>query len=213
MNIDTISDVAEKNINDYMGLVETIAKIEYGRLTSSAHLIDYSELVNIGAITVHLILSNNKTQEHNNSYMSTAIKWAIRNELRRRYKWYSFKSTSPKEKSVEVDVEERSQIRETVYEAILSIEELASAENPTQIRDESHTPFEMLEFRELSNAIKVAMKTLPEREKIILESRFFNDKKIKDIAKEYNISSSRVSRIIQSSLDKVKEKLNKQELI
>ena len=37
------------------------------------------------------------------------------------------------------------------------------------------------------------------------------DKKLKDIAVEFNISQSRISRIIQNALDKVKKELLKQE--
>ena len=37
------------------------------------------------------------------------------------------------------------------------------------------------------------------------------DKKLKDIAVEFNISQSRISRIIQNALDKVRRELQKQE--
>lgn len=203
----------EKNLKDYLELVETIARIEYNRLTSAHHLIDYSELVNIGAVTVYMIISSNKSDSYNNSYISTAIKWAIRNELRRRYKWYACKSNNPKECNDELTETEHDQIRETIYETILSIDDLASADNPTQVKDNAHTPDESLEFSELSKAIKAAIKFLPERERIILENRFYKDKKIKEIADEFNISSSRVSRIIQASLDKIKSRLQKDGLV
>ncbi|OGI02660.1 MAG: hypothetical protein A2104_08695 [Candidatus Melainabacteria bacterium GWF2_32_7] len=210
----------EKTVNDYIELIETIARIEYTRLKTSSHLIDYSELVNIGAIAVYVILTNSKYNDFNISYMSTAIKWAIRNELRRRYKWYAFKHPSHKEDTKEVlessgELEEldQSEIREVIYGAILSIDDLADAENPVQIKDSSLTPEESLEFRELNKAVKNAMKYLPPREKMVLETRFYKGKKIKEIADDLKISSSRVSRIIQSGLDKIKENLRKQELI
>jgi len=208
------NNLTEKNLKDYLELVETIARIEYNRLASSHHLIDYSELVNIGAITVHLIISSTQSESYNNSYISTAIKWAIRNELRRRYKWYACKSnTAAKDNPTELTQYEHNQIRETIYETILSIEDLASAENPTQVKDTAHTPAESLEFLELSKAIKAAIKSLPDRERIILENRFYKEKKIKEIADDFNISSSRVSRVIQASLDKIKIKLLKDGLI
>ena len=89
-----------KSINDYSSLIETLAKIEYNRLSSS-HLIDYSELVNIAATAVHVVLNSHKGYEYNISYISTAVKWAIRNELRRRYKWYSLKTKQAKEDDTE----------------------------------------------------------------------------------------------------------------
>jgi RNA polymerase sigma factor (sigma-70 family) len=208
-----------KTLNDYVDLIETVAKVEYNRLSSSSHLIDYSELVNIGAIAVHIILTSSKKNDFNTSYMSTAIKWAIRNELRRRYKWYTFKHTESKDDSdmhnmaEDITEMEQAQVREAIYETILSVDNLSENENPTQIRDTSFTPEENVEFGELSKAIKRAIKNLPPREKIILEGRFFNGRKIKDIAKEHKISSSRVSRIIQTGLDKVKNELKKQGLV
>ncbi len=213
-----------KTINDYIELIETIARVEYSRLSISSHLIDYSELVNIGAMAVHILLTNNKkSTEFNISYISTAIKWAIKNELRRRYKWYSFKHSKHKEELSEFeknnesakDIEElsKTQVREAIYETILSIDELADAENPTQIKDSSFTPEENLEFKELNSAIKRALKKVPQRERMVLENRFFKNRKIKDLADEMNISSSRVSRIIQSGLDKIRAELKKQELV
>lgn len=210
---------ASKNLHDYAELIETIARIEYNRLSSSAHLIDFSELVNIGSIAVHVIFSSQENCEYNTSYISTAIKWAIRNELRRRYKWYSNKYRAEEdhemfeqatEKELEVD---KGRVREAIYETILSIEELSEAENPVQIRDTSFTPDELLEFSEMSKAIKRAISKLPPREKMIIESRFFKNKKIKDIAEELEISSSRISRIIQTALDRVKKDLIRHEML
>lgn len=209
---------SSKNLNDYVELIETVARIEYSRLSSSSHLIDFSELVNIGALAVHIILTTHKGNEFNISYISTAIRWAIRNELRRRYKWYSYKSQKEDneeilEHSEEIAEVNHSQIREAIYETILSIDDLADAENPTQIKDNALTPEENLEFSELSKAIKAAMKVIPPRERMVLENRFFKGKKIKELADEMKISSSRVTRIIQSGLDKIKNELKKQDLV
>lgn len=77
------------NLRDYKDLIETIAKVEYQKFSSS-HLIDLPELINIGNHTLYILFkSNKKNIEYNNTYLATAIKWAIRNEVRRRYKWYS----------------------------------------------------------------------------------------------------------------------------
>jgi len=210
---------AVKNLNDYADLIDTVARIEYNRLSSSNHLVDYSELVNIGAFAVHIILTTNKESDFNVSYMSTAIRWAIRNELRRRYKWYSFKHKVQKEETEGLDNTDETvnvnheYVREAIYEAILSIDEMADPDNLTQIKDKSITPDEILEFGELSKAIKEAIKKLPTREKTILESRFYKGKKIREIASDLKISTSRVSRVLQTGLDKVKTELQKQELV
>ena len=166
--------------------------------------------MNIGIHTVHKILSSAKKEnEFNNSYLSTAIKWAIRNEIRRRYKWYSLKTQ--KEKAI--TDETAGEIREAVYKTILSIDEMADAENPTIIKDFRRTPEENLLFVELKIHVKEAIKKLPQREKDLIEAKFFKDKKLRELSDEYNISASRISRIIQSGLNKIKSELAKKNLI
>lgn len=189
------------NLKDYSNLIETISKIEFSKI-SSYGLIEYPELVNLATHTVYVILNNKNPQLYNNAYLTKAIKWAIRNEVRRRYKWYTLKNNTPVN---------NSEIRETVYKSILSVEEMADAENPVIIKDNSQTPEEQAEFAELKERIVIAIQHLPERERGLVEAKFFQDKKLKDIAIEFNISQSRISRIIQNALDKVRKELQKQE--
>lgn len=206
--------MAQKTVNDYVELIETVARVECNRLSS--HMVDYSELVNIGALAVHMLLTSNPGTEYNISYLSTAIKWAIRNELRRRYKWYTLKQTkqaSGEEDDGQAQQQQQAKIREAVYETILSVDEMAEAENPMEIKDGSSTPEESLELSELNKAIRKSITKLPPREKLVLEKRFFQGKKMREIADELKISSSRVSRIVQAGLDRVKNDLGRQGLI
>ena len=57
------------------------------------------------------------------------------------------------------------------------------------------------------------MKKLSQRERELIEYKFFKDMKLREIAEEFNISQSRISRIIQSGLDKIKRDLKKQGII
>ena len=57
------------------------------------------------------------------------------------------------------------------------------------------------------------MKKLPTREREHIEYKFFKKKKLREIAEEFNISQSRISRIIQSGLDRIKKDLAKQGII
>ena len=59
---------------------------------STSHLIELPELINIGTHALYILFKNNPPEKYNNTYLSTAIKWAIRNEVRRRYKWYTLKN-------------------------------------------------------------------------------------------------------------------------
>lgn len=204
MNVENkVSAITKFNIKDFMPLIETVVKVEIKKF-NVPHLIEYSELLNIGIQVVHTLAKTSKMECFNNSYISTAIKWAIRNEVRRRYKWYTLKT-----QTVKLDDENHEEIREAVYKTILSVDELADAENPTIIKDSRRTPLENVELAELSCVLKEAINKLPAREKELLESRFFKEKKLREIADEYGISQSRISRIIQSGLNKLKKELQK----
>jgi len=196
------------NLADYKELIETLAKVEYKRL-SSQHLAEYEELVNIATQVIHKICSSAKPDQYNKTYLSTAVKWAIRNEIRRRYKWYVLKNKQP-------DLlanQDPGEVRAAVYKTILSVDELAEGENPVQIKDKKQNPEEQLVFGELSSAIKKAMKLLPPREKEFIEAKFYDEKKLWEMAEEYNLSMSRISRIIQSGLNKIKKELIKNKLV
>lgn len=196
------------NLREYKNLVETIAKVEYQKFSVS-HLVELPELINIGNHTLYLLFKNNFPENYNTTYLSTAIKWAIRNEVRRRYKWYSLKNR----KTVENSDTEEQEVRCEVYKTILSIDEMQDAEVPTQIKAEEKTPEEAFEFGELKTQIIESMKKLPKRERELIEYKFFKEKKLREIAEEFDISQSRISRIIQSGLDKIKKDLKKQGII
>lgn len=191
------------NLAQYKELVETISKVEYKKF-SNLGLIEFSEVISLANYTVYYLINNSRNKDlYTTAYLTKAIKWAIRNEMRRRYKWYVMKN---QETSLE-----HEKIKDAVYKTILSIEEMADAENPTLIKDNHRTPEEKAEIVELKNRICEAMKKLSQREQELIEAKYFYDKKLKDISAEFNISQSRISRIIQNALDKVKKELLKQE--
>ena len=190
------------NLSQYKELIETISKVEYKKF-SNLGLIELSEVIALANYTVYYLVSNSKNKElYNTAYLTKAIKWAIRNEMRRRYKWYVMKNQ---------ETDEQEQIKDAVYKTILSVEEMAEGDNPTQIKDSRRTPEEKAEIVELKNRICEAMKKLSQREQDLIEAKYFYDKKLKDISVEFNISQSRISRIIQNALDKIKKYLLKQE--
>ena len=109
--------------------------------------------------------------------------------------------------------EEGEDLREEVYKTILSIDEMQDAEVPTQIKAEDKTPEESIELTELKAEIIESMKKLPQRERELIEYKFFKDKKLREISEEFDISQSRISRIIQTGLDKIKRDLKRQGII
>lgn len=198
--------VQNVNLKDYQNLIETVCKVEASKMASTSHLLDYLEMVNIGTQTLYILFKHKSPDSYNQSYLSTAIKWSIRNEVRRRYKWYSMKQKRD-------IMEDTDGIREAMYKTILSVDEMADAENPTIIRSTDRSPEEMLMFTQLKSKVEALMETLPEREKEFIEQKFFKDKKLREMSEEYQISPSRISRIIQSGLNRIKKELAKQEMI
>lgn len=205
---ETENVVRKFNLADYKDFIETLAKVEYKKM-SAQHLAEYDEIVNIATQVIHKLCSCAPPEKYNKSYLSTAVKWAVRNEMRRRYKWYVLKQ---KQKDNMFANQDPTNLRAAVYKTILSVDELSENENPTQIRDTHETPEEQAVFGEMSHAIKEAMKILPPREREFIEAKFFDEKKLREMAEEYNLSPSRISRIIQSGLNKIKKELIRRKL-
>ncbi len=211
-------------IKDYIEIIEKVAKVEHKRIPS--HMVDYDELVSIGIIAIQVMIKD-KTEEqlarYNNAYIATAVRWAIRNELRNRYKWYSLKHTNvDQEENQDNDEGETDngitpgKVREAIYETILSIDSLAAAASDNDspfdfIKDPAALPDEKAEISELGRVIREAIAKLPQKERTIIEYRFYRNMQVKEIAEQIGLSSSRITRIIQASLNTVKEYLNKRE--
>lgn len=205
-DLDSINKEREGRINlsHYKDLIETIAKVEYKKF-SNLGLIDLSEVINLATYTAYYLINNSSNKNaYNEAYLTKAIKWAIRNEMRRRYRWYVMKNN---------ESAEQEKVKDAVYRTILSIDEMAESDNPTIIKDLARTPEEKAEIVDLKSRILEIMQKLPQREQDLIEAKYFYDKKLKDISKEFNISQSRISRIIQNGLDKIKKELLKQENI
>ena len=58
------------SLREYNDLIETIAKIEFKKL-SSGYLIDFSELINIGTQVIHHLCTSSNIENYNKSYIST----------------------------------------------------------------------------------------------------------------------------------------------
>lgn len=205
--------VSKSALAQYLPLVERVAKVEYRRIPS--HMVDYEELLSIGALAIQALLKNKTPEEIarlNTSYLATATRWAIRNELRTRYKWYTLKHKQQEGEGEESEGGNgEGQVREAVYQTILSIDSIQEGSDGEAsydfIADGSATPEEQLEITELGRAIKSAIEALPPKERTIVEYRFYRNMQVKDIAAEVGLSSSRITRIVQASLNAVRDYL------
>ena len=213
----------KSKIKEYIEIIQKVAKIEQRRIPS--HMVEYEELVSIGIIAVQCMIKNKTTEQlekYNSAYIGTAVRWAIRNELRNRYKWYTLKHAK-----TEGDAEEFSEstdgldvspikVREAIYETILSIDSLAAASSDNDspfdfVKDTSAMPDEKAEITEMGRMIRDAIATLPQKDRTIVEYRFYRNMQVKDIARQVGLSSSRITRIVQASLNQVREYLQSKE--
>ena len=209
----------DKNkLQEYIDIVQKVARVEYRRIPS--HMVDYEELVSIGILAIQVLVQNKSPEQlakYNAAYVATAVRWAIRNELRIRYKWYSLKHKNDEEGAdVEEQTDETTKVREAVYETILSIDGLAAAASDNDspfdfIKDNHAMPDENAEISELGRMIRAAISKLPPKERTVVEYRFYRNMQVKDIATQVGLSSSRVTRIVQASLNSIKEYLNSHE--
>lgn len=216
----------KSKIKEYLEIIQKVAKVEHHRIPS--HMIEYEELVSIGIIAVQVMIKNKTAEQlekYNAAYIGTAVRWAIRNELRNRYKWYSLKHTKAEESSegYESDSEDSEgldvspgKVREAIYETILSIDSLAAASSDNDspfdfIKDLSAMPDEKAEISEMGRMIREAISTLPQKDRTVVEYRFYRNMQVKDIARQVGLSSSRITRIVQSSLNAIREYLQTKE--
>ncbi len=208
----------DKNkLQEYIDIVQKVARVEYRRIPS--HMVDYEELVSIGILAIQALVQNKSPEQlekYNAAYIATAVRWAIRNELRIRYKWYSLKHKQEETDDDDVEVDEKTKVREAVYETILSIDGLAAAASDNDspfdfIKDNHAMPDENAEITELGRMIREAITKLPPKERTVVEYRFYRNMQVKDIAQQVGLSSSRVTRIVQASLNSIKEYLNSRE--
>lgn len=207
----------EKVLKQYLPIVEMVVKKEYKSIPS--HLAEYSELINIGLISIDRLLkevAKNK-RTYNSSYIAQAVKWAIKDELRTRYGWYGVKHTQQKPSSEDTDSPKEityegetgamteAEATEKVFETVLYLDDLAvEATTPEQMTTDE---LAKLELRELQAAVKRAIAQLPEKHKKVMELRFYQGKRGNDVAEELGVTPSRISHMIQDAIEKVRQTL------
>ncbi len=211
----------KKNLQHYIDIVQKVARVEHRRIPS--HMVEYEELLSIGIIAIQVMIKNKtpeQLQKYNAAYIATAVRWAIRNELRIRYKWYSLKHKAEDDYDEDEAVEgmdmKQAKVREAIYETVLSIDGLAAAASDNDspfdfVKDTHAMPDENAEISEMGKMIRTAISKLPPKERTVVEYRFYRNMQVKDIAQQIGLSPSRVTRIVQSSLNSVREYLNAHE--
>ena len=216
---------SEDVLKRYLPIIEMVVKKEYKTIPS--YLAEYSELINVGLLTVNKLLkeANKNRKNYNSSYIAQAVKWAIKDELRTKYNWYGVKQSKGKESEDDLysdssvqggssggDINEEkdseSEAKAKVFETILYLEDFPrETVAPEQM---SIDELAKLELSELKSAVKKAIDKLPEKHKRVIEMRFYEGKRGNDIAEWLGVTPSRVSHMIQDAIEKVRQHLLKE---
>ncbi len=91
-------NVDKEKLQLYLDIVQKVAHVEYRRIP--AHMLDVEELISIGVIAIQVLIKNKtpeQLEKYNAAYIATAVRLAMRIELRIRYKWYSMKHKDEEE--------------------------------------------------------------------------------------------------------------------
>lgn len=83
------------NVQKLVDLAQAVSKTEYARIAykNAIKAPQYEELLSIAIIAVQVILKNKTIEQlkkFSGTYLTTALTWAIRNELQIRYSWYKY---------------------------------------------------------------------------------------------------------------------------
>ena len=193
----------------FIPLAEMIARKEMKNLPP--YSADFKELVNIGLIKVNALIkeAHDKNQTFNPSYIAQGISWEIKNRNRQEaHQRGEFRGSAYKKEYSE-DGYTLAEIREAVIDSVVSFEE-----SSFEIADDSAVdPAEAAELLELKKALNEAIALLPEHYRQVVEMRFYKGLKGIQIAERLGVSSTRVTRIIQDSVNLIKERLSEKRLL
>ncbi len=105
-------------------------------------------------------------------------------------------------------------LRRTQPYSFISLNNTADNSDPSRptfeesVPDEgAHSPQEELETEEMSGEIHRVMSTLPDKQKRVLESYYFQNKKLNEIAKELGLTEARICQIHAQALRNLRPKL------
>lgn len=194
------ANVNKEALDTYINIVKNVSKAEMQNVPSSLGL-EYEELVSIGVIAIQVLIKNKTLEQlksYNSAYIATAVRWAIQNELSIRYKTYEEAARKRKNEYQYLALPDSINVqqlaaRESIYQTVLAIDTM-DKENE--------------ELTEMGDVIREYISRLPEKERIVMELRFYKNRELREIAQEVNKTLPEVAETIISSLNRIKEKLH-----
>ncbi len=213
----TIMELPKEFLQRVVDIAQLVAKAEYlNMVKDSIYTLEYEELVSIGIIAAQVLIKNKKPeqlQKFSPTYIATAMRWAIRNELRIRYAWYANKykaidAYSQDEVVAGIDIQQY-QVRVNIYETVLSVDNLTTAnDNLFNFGKEEQKLPHNAELSKIGRLIRESISKLSGKERQIVEYRLYKNMEVKTIAEKTGVQPAEITGIINEALNKLKEYLN-----
>ena len=194
------SEVTDKSkLQHYIDIVQAVARMEHSNIKNLS--VEYEELLSIGIIAIQVMIKN-KTEEqlsrYNDIYIATAVQWAIRNEMKIRYKEYESKDVVISDDPNYNDYKQFS-VRVNVYRVVGNLYNFKDG-----IED---SPFKEV-ILNYANLIREQIESITtDNDREVIHDVIFSEKTIDEIAKERKMSYHEAVVKVNSILDEIKKGL------
>ncbi|WP_029521966.1 sigma-70 family RNA polymerase sigma factor [Persephonella sp. KM09-Lau-8] len=194
----------EKLILDNLSLVKKVASKIYYRLPKGD--IEFDDLVNVGVIGLMKAIEK---YDKDKAKLSTYAYIKIRGEILDYLRSLDIVPRTVRDKiKKEPPLEEGQPIPLSNTAVMVSIEKALSSDESFKIIDtltsEKASPEEEVIKQDQKEKLLKALELLSEKEKKVLQMIYFEEKDLKTIAEEINVSVSRVSQIKAEAIKKLK---------
>lgn len=215
-------------VEAHLGLVRKIAWHVFGRMSSA---IEIGDLVQIG--TIALLEAARNFEERGtaafSSYATTRIRGAMIDQLRRqanmcRSALVRRKQLNDARREAEIALGRPASHIELAARMGISVEALQAEIDATQgvryenidevysdhsqwFADEGETPSETLERKDLERALADGIRTLPEREAMVLQLYYVEELNLDEIGAVLGVGAARVCQIKKAALDRMRQGL------
>ncbi|WP_456464457.1 sigma-70 family RNA polymerase sigma factor [Persephonella sp.] len=194
----------EKLILDNISLVKKVASKIYYRLPKGD--IEFDDLVNVGVIGLMKAI---KKYDKDKAKFSTYAYIKIRGEILDYLRSLDIVPRTVRDKiKKETPLEEGKTVPLSNTAVMVSIEKALSSDDSLKIVDtlvsEKETPEEEVIREDQKEKLLQAVNLLSEKEKKVLQMLYFEERDLKSVASEINVSVSRVSQIKAEAIKKLK---------
>lgn len=207
---ETIKD--KKALMEFVPLAEMVARKEISSMPS--HLADFRELVNIGLIKINELIDDafKKDQIYKPSYIIQGIRWDLKNKKRKdaSQRGEFRRTVTTTVETIDDGKFNLLEIQEAVISSVMALDD----EDMSDLADtKAVDPEENAMLLEFKKYLFEAIALLPDNYRKVIELRFYKGLKGIDIAEMLNISSARVTRIVQDAIKQMQVYFSEKKLL